>query len=66
MALSKNNSHTTTNNSLVKYIISKKDSYGNWGTTQATILSLKAINMLSSKGKIAGQTIQVSLNNNTK
>lgn len=66
MALSKNNSHTTTNNSLVKYIISKKDSYGTWGTTQATILSLKAINMASSKGKIAGQTIQVSLNNNTK
>ena len=66
MALSKNNSHTSINNSLVKYLISNKDSYGNWGTTQATILSLKAINMASSKGKIAGQTIQVSLNDETK
>ena len=66
MALSKNNSHSTTNNSLVKYIIANKDSYGNWGTTQSTILSLKAINMASSKGKIAEQTISVSIDGNTK
>lgn len=66
IALTKNNLHTTTNNSLIKYLAANKDSYGNWGTTQATILSLKAINMASSKGKIAGQTIQVSINDKTK
>lgn len=62
MALSKNNLHTSTNNSFIKYLISHKDSFGNWGTTQATILSLKAINMASNKGKISGQTITASVN----
>lgn len=66
MALTKNNLHSSTNNSLIKYLISNKDSFGNWGTTQATILSLKAINMNSGKGKIAGQTISVSLNGETQ
>ena len=66
MALTKTNLHSKTNNSLIKYITSNKDSFGNWGTTQATILSLKAINMASNKGKISGQTIQVSLNGETK
>ena len=66
IALSKNNLHATTNNSFIKYLISQKDSYGNWGTTQSTILALKAINMLSTKSKIAGQNISVSVNGETK
>ena len=66
MALSKNNLHSTTNNSFIRYLISKKDSYGNWGTTQASILALKAINLENKKGKIAGQTISVTINNETK
>lgn len=66
MALTKNNLHASTNNSFIKYLASNKDSFGNWGTTQATILSLKAINMASNKGKIAGQTITVTLNDETK
>ena len=66
MALTKNNLHSTTNNSFIKYLASNKDSFGNWGTTQATILSLKAINMASSKGKIAGQTITASVNGNSQ
>ena len=66
MALSKNNSHATTNNNFIKFLISQKDSFGNWGTTQSTVLALKAINMSSMKNKIAGQTIAVSVDGNTK
>lgn len=66
MVLSKNNLHSSTNNSLIKYIISRKDSRGTWGNTQSTVLALKAINSASRKSKISGQTISVSVNNETK
>jgi hypothetical protein len=47
------------------YLVQRKDAWGTWGTTQATILSLKAL-LLASKqqGRAEGPaTLQVSLNN---
>ena len=43
LVLSRNGSHTDTNALLVNYIISQRDSWGTWHSTQATILSLKAL-----------------------
>jgi hypothetical protein len=47
------------------YLIQAKDSWGTWGTTQATILSLKALLLASEKGGQAEgpATVRVSLNN---
>jgi hypothetical protein len=47
------------------YLIQGKDSWGTWGTTQATILSLKALLLASEQGGQAEgpATIRVSLNN---
>ena len=66
IALSKNNLYPSTNNSLIKYLIANKDSFGNWGTTQATIFSLKALNIAGSKEKISGQSILATVNGETK
>jgi len=47
------------------YLIQAKDSWGTWGTTQATILSLKALLLASEQaGQAEGPaTVRVSLNN---
>lgn len=66
MALTKLNSNSKTNSAFINYIISKKDSYGTWGTTQATILSLKAINNFSQNSDISKQTISVKVNDDVK
>lgn len=62
IALSKSGKDVKANGELINYIISSKDSYGTWGTTQATILSLKALNDYNKKGKIKEQKITVSVN----
>ena len=49
MALSKMSKNKEVNKQLVNYLISKKDLYGTWYSTQATILSLKALNELNDK-----------------
>jgi len=41
--LSKSNSHPEINELLINYIISQRDTWGTWHSTQATILSLKAL-----------------------
>lgn len=62
MALSKTSNNISTNKLLINYLISKKDSKGTWYSTQATILSLKALNELNEKNKLENQTIIVKVN----
>ena len=66
MALSKTSSNSNLNKQLINYLISKKDYYGTWYSTQATILSLKALNELNSKEKLENQTIKVKVNSDEK
>ena len=49
------------------YLAGKKDSFGNWSTTQATILSLKALLMSFSKGQSAetAGSVEVSVDGKT-
>jgi len=47
----------------IAYLASKKDSFGNWGTTHATILSLKAfVKSLDALVQKANGTVQVTIN----
>ena len=62
MALSKTSKNIDANKLLTNYLISKKDSRGTWYSTQATILSLKALNELNDKNKLGKQTITVKVN----
>lgn len=62
IALSKLNMDNKNNNLLIDYLISSKNPYGTWGTTQATILSLKAINDYSLNSDISNQTIIIKFN----
>jgi len=62
IALSKTSNNMSTNKLLINYLISKKDSRGTWNSTQATILSLKALNELNEKNKLDNQTIIVKVN----
>ena len=64
IALSKLNKDAKANEGLINYIIGQKDSRGTWGTTQSTILALKAINDYNKKGKLKEQTITVDINGN--
>ncbi|HJZ97221.1 MAG TPA: hypothetical protein VKE70_12000, partial [Candidatus Solibacter sp.] len=50
----------------MKYIASKKDASGTWGTTQATIMALRALLLSTEKGSadVRG-TVEVSLNGRT-
>ena len=59
------NAHQDTVSGAIAYLIQGKDSWGTWQTTQATILSLKAL-LLSTEqaGQAEGPaTLRVSLNN---
>lgn len=62
LAFSKTGKEGKTNKLLIEYILNRRDTYGTWGNTQATILSLKALNEYSSKSKISDQEIKVTLN----
>ena len=66
MVFSKERKNQKTNLSLINYIISQKDRYGTWGTTQSTVLALKAINDFNVKEDLSNQTISVKVNGNTK
>jgi len=66
IALTKLESNTNTNSEFIKYLISQKDFRGSWGTTQGTILALKAINDYSEKTDIKNQTIIVKVNGEEK
>jgi uncharacterized protein YfaS (alpha-2-macroglobulin family) len=55
--------HTDLANQALTYLIQQKDSYGTWHSTQATILTLKALLLSVRKGgEGADATVTVSLN----
>jgi len=58
------NAHPEAVSGALAYLIQGKDSWGTWGTTQATILSLKALLLANEKGGQAEgpATVRVSLN----
>ena len=62
MALSKSSYNQDVNKKLINYLISKKDTRGTWYSTQATILSLKALNERNEKNQLQNQTITVKVN----
>lgn len=62
MALSKSKSNASTNKSLINYLVSQKDKFGNWYSTQATVLALKAINQFQETSELKKQTISVKVN----
>ena len=64
MALSKGSYNPEINKLLINYLIAKKDALGTWYSTQATILSLKALNIKNEKAKLENQTITVKVNSN--
>jgi uncharacterized protein YfaS (alpha-2-macroglobulin family) len=57
---------TTTARKALAYLASKKDASGTWGTTQATIMALRALLMSADKGgaDLTG-TVEVKLNGTT-
>jgi uncharacterized protein YfaS (alpha-2-macroglobulin family) len=63
-ALMRAEAHPDAVNGAMSYLLQAKDAWGTWSTTQATILSLKALLLASeSGGKAAGPaTLLVSLN----
>ena len=55
--------YTELANQALTYLIQQKDSYGTWHSTQATVLTLKALLLSVSKGgEDADATVMVSLN----
>ncbi len=55
--------HTDLANQALTYLIQQKDGYGTWSTTQATVLTLKALLLSVRKGgEGADATVMVSLN----
>ena len=66
LVLTKENTNNKTNLAMTNYLISQKDAYGTWGTTQGTILALKAINNYNNKSDISNQTIAVKVNEEIK
>ncbi len=63
-AFMKANAHPDVISGALAYLIQGKDSWGTWGTTQATILTLKALLLATEQaGSAEGpSTVQVSLN----
>ena len=62
IALTKMQSNANTNKQLINYLVTQIDTKGTWGTTQSTVLALKAINEYGSNSDLKDQTIKVSLN----
>jgi hypothetical protein len=63
-ALMRANAHPDAVSGALAYLVQGKDAWGTWGTTQATILSLKALLLANEKaGQAEGPaTVRVSLN----
>jgi len=61
LALSRHGSHSTTNDLLINYIIAQRDAWGTWHSTQATILSLKALTSYSMQAPLQDGLITVSI-----
>ncbi len=64
IALMRGNTHSDAVSGALAYLIQGKDSWGTWSTTQATILSLKALLLATEQaGQVEGSaTVRVSLN----
>jgi len=64
-ALMRGDAHADAVSGALAYLIQGKDSWGTWSTTQATILSLKALLLSTERGGAAegSATVRVSLNN---
>jgi CD109 antigen len=63
IALSTHGSHAAANDRLINYIISQRDTWGTWHSTQATILSLKALTRQPTQTDTEDGTITVILGN---
>jgi uncharacterized protein YfaS (alpha-2-macroglobulin family) len=65
IALMRGETHADAVTGALAYLIQGKDSWGTWSTTQATILSLKALLLANEQAGAAGgpATLRVSLNN---
>ena len=50
------------NKMLINYLMKSVDTNGMWYSTQATILSLKALNSFNAKNDLSAQTIRVKMN----
>ena len=61
LALSRHGYHEAINNLLINYIISQRDSWGTWHSTQATILSLKALTQHTASGPLLDGQITVTI-----
>ena len=66
MALSKLGENQRTNEKLINYIISVKDTKGTWGTTQATVMALKSLIQYNEKEDIENQEITVKVNDDER
>ncbi len=66
MALTKSNSNSKTNEAFINYLIQSKYENGTWGSTQSTVLALKAINSFEKDSDISNQTITVKVNGEAK
>ncbi len=66
LALSRSGKNEKTNEAIVNYLLKSKDAYGSWGTTQATVLALKALNEYDRGEKLKSQTIKVTYGGQTK
>lgn len=62
IALTNANLYNKTNKQFISYILSNKDTYGTFGTTQATILCLKALIERGKKGQPKDDTVILSVN----
>jgi len=61
LALSNHNSHSTVNDLLINHIISQRDTWGTWHSTQATILSLKALTNHAAQAPLEDGKITVTI-----
>ena len=61
LALSNHETHGATNDLLINYVISQRDSWGTWHSTQATILSLKALTTHASQSPLEDGEITISI-----
>ncbi|MBP7175743.1 MAG: hypothetical protein KBA53_05940 [Thermoclostridium sp.] len=61
-AFTRAKAHQTVNNRMLSYIISQRDSYGTFGNTQATILSLKAMVAATEAATMKEGTITLKVN----
>lgn len=66
IALSKNNSNEKTNQALINFLLAEKSYNSTWGTTQNTVLALKAINDFEGNSQVDNQTITVKMNDDAK